>query len=643
MIAPLLAAVDDSTGAAAIRERAAGAAVVLFPVSGDWLQLSRLTSELERLGVEVTRADAARLIDQQVTSLRDALPAWTDALADMRAGDGTVAGCLGKGFETSVYWLGSLVERNPLKTPELLTAAVARAFDAELRGRTYAGAIVLLRPGLLADALRGIAGEPAGSRAAGSRWAHAGRGLAAIARQSIWSILARGLRLPRSARTADVLCISYFPYVDRAAAAEGRFVNRYAAPLQELFEKRGVSVAWLGLFVFIDGWSFRDAVALARRFRGSGTDIGLLDAYVSPRLLARVLADFWRVSRQAARIERQLGPALGRGLVPAGADVVAKALWRRAFNGLDLVRSLIYFRVFERVVAETPTPGRTLYFAEFQTWEQGFNASARRAGWQTIAFQHTVVSRNHYFYARSAREVQPGQMPLPSVVAAGGELPAETFRARGLRTIVVESVRQLHVRGALDHPDRAARDPGLLIVGSIDRREMRAMLTLAAAAFPADARQPLRIKAHPSMPAEPLISELGIDPARFEVVGGTVAEWLRRATSVLVGSSAVAVEALAFGCDVIVPAFASAPRLTPLAGWEQFYRQVYSPEDLAATVGGPAPAPEEARRFVERYWALDPALPRWIRLLEATSAGASRATIDIPPDNPEKEGQQVHV
>lgn len=619
MIAPLLAAVDDSTGADAIRARAGGAAVVLFPVSGDWLQLARLTGELERLGVQATRADAARLIDEQTTALREVLPAWTDSLADMPMGTGTVAGCLGEGFETSVYWLGSLVERNPLKTPELQIAAVARAFDAELRKEAYGGAIILLQPGLLADALRGVAGEPAGAGAAGSRWAHAARGLAAIARQSIWSMLARGLRLQRRAHGADVLCISYFPYVDRAAAAQDRFVNHYAAALQELFEKRDVSVAWLGLFVFIDGWSFRETVALARRFRASGTDIGLLDAYVSPRLLGRVVADFWRVGRRAARIERQLGSALGRGLVPAGADAVAKALWRRSFTGLDLARSLIYLRVFERIVAETPKPGMALYFAEFQTWEQGLNASARPAGWRTIAFQHTVVSRNHYFYARSAREVQPGQMPLPSVVAAGGELPAAAFRRSGLSTIVVESVRQLHLRGTLDRPDRGAREPALLIVGSIDRRETRAMLALAAAAFPAGARQPLRIKAHPSMPAEPLIAELGLDSAQFEVVDGTVGEWLARATSVLVGSSAVAIEALAFGCDVIVPAFASAPRLTPLAGWEQFYRQVYSPEDLAAAVGHrPAPALEEARRFVESYWAIDPELPRWEVLLDAS-------------------------
>ena len=93
----------------------------------------------------------------------------------------------------------------------------------------------------------------------------------------------------------------------------------------------------------------------------------------------------------------------------------------------------------------------------------------------------------------------------------------------------------------------------------------------------------------------------------------------------LVGSSAVAVEALAYGCDVLVPGFASAPRLTPLAGWESFYRDVFSPQELAQAVAdidrnGPRRTAAEKRAFVAQYWAIDPDLPRWNAWLDAGPA-----------------------
>lgn len=617
MSGTLLAAVDESSGADAILRESRGAAVALFDTGGNWLKAARLSTELEARGVHVRHVETARLVDAEITALRDAVAAWSDALADTVAGGATVAQRLRVSGTVSAYWLSSLVERNPLKTPEILAAAIARTFDAELRRGRYDRAVILLSPGLLAQALGGIARAEAGSSRPSGRLAHAVKGLAAIARQAWWAVRARGLRLPPGART-DVLAITYFPYVDRAAAAEGRFVNRYAAPLQDLFASRGTSVAWLGLFVFVDGFSFRDATALARRFRENGAALGLVDAYVSPRIVWDVLIDFRRISAEAGRIERELGPALGSGLVPEGAEIIATEWWRRSFAGLDLARALMYFHVFARIVAETPAPRLALYLAEFQTWEQALNASARPAGWRTIAFQHTVVSKNHYFYWRSPRETRPDAMPLPVTVAAGGELPAEAFRARGMEAAVVESVRQLHLRHTLDGPAGEGRTPGLLIAGSIDRREMRAMLALTAAAFPDTAPMPIRVKAHPSMPAEPLIAELGLEAAPLEIVSGAVGAWLARSTFVLVGSSAVAVEALAHGCDVLVPAFASAPRLTPLAGWEELYRPVYSPEDLADALSRPPANARLARAFADRYWALDPKLPRWSAFLDAS-------------------------
>jgi hypothetical protein len=143
------------------------------------------------------------------------------------------------------------------------------------------------------------------------------------------------------------------------------------------------------------------------------------------------------------------------------------------------------------------------------------------------------------------------------------------------------------------------------------------------------------VKGHPSMPVEAMLRELDIDPMRsgIEVSHNTIGDDLARAALVLVCSSAVAIEALAYDCDVLVPIFAGSPCLSPLAGYPRLHRTVASPAELRAAVAtfkGPRSADmaDEKRRFVREYWLVDPSLRRWSHLLGLDSA---RRVAQAPP------------
>lgn len=625
---------DDGADAAWIAGAAATRGIDLFSLGSNWLAAARVASALRSAGLDVADAPSARLLDDEAARLAVDLPRWTDALAAAAAGDLETGG-------VSAFWLGSIAERNPLKCRELHQIAQARAFDRHLAVSAYARCVIAVGDPALAEALAGIArarGIPNVDVAAGARPSASLRGAierrplaasaAVLARQVAWSVAARGLAFARAALPPGALLfVSYFPYVDRQAADAGRFRNRMAGPLQDAIAESGRVPYWALLFVFIDGWTFAQAVALVRRLRAAGERVALLDAFFGPAAWMRVLRDARTIARRGAALESRHRALIERGLVPEGAGGLARALWRRATSGPDVVRGLYYREVFARLVEAVPARD-IVYYAEFQGWEQALNAAGARAGARRIGYQHTHVARHHYFYFRTAAETSGtgSRMPLPSVVAANGEVTRRLLSESGFETLTtLECVRQMHLASIQPAVKPAA--PTLLVAGSIDRVETLALLSLVAAAFPAGAPLRIVVKAHPSQPAAPLFETLGINPASagYEMVEGTVGEALAGATIALVGSSAVAIEALAYGCDVIVPVTAAFISMSPVTGFDEWHHRVFSPADLRAAVerilaGGPAKTPAEKLAFVHQYWLLDPALPRWRALLEGKQA-----------------------
>jgi len=214
---------------------------------------------------------------------------------------------------------------------------------------------------------------------------------------------------------------------------------------------------------------------------------------------------------------------------------------------------------------------------------------------------------------------------MPDVVVAGGDVPAGLLKEAGLDPVpVAESVRQLHLAPVLSEAPsyiRAGR-PVLVVAGSIDPVETAALVSLVVAAFPSAGDVDIQFKGHPSMPIEPILSSLDVDVAAagYTIATGTVGEALTDASMVLVASSAVAVEALAFGCDVIVPAFPSFPCLTPLAGFDEYCLRVYTADGLRRAVHesqvGPRPTVEARRAFARAYWSLDTGLAGWRKVLD---------------------------
>jgi len=152
--------------------------------------------------------------------------------------------------------------------------------------------------------------------------------------------------------------------------------------------------------------------------------------------------------------------------------------------------------------------------------------------------------------------------------------------------------------------------------------ETRALISMVHDSMPLPGQWEIWLKGHPSMPVDGILRDLAIDPEslRWNIKEGDISSFLEKADIAMVPTSSVAVEALAYGCEVVVPASSSIFPMSPLAGFNHTYSAVHSPEELGAALDGylrkgPKMELEEKRSFVRNYWHLDSSLPRWKEIL----------------------------
>lgn len=459
--------------------------------------------------------------------------------------------------------------------------------------------------------------------------------IAAWLRLNLFACFAR-VALGRPAPVTNRLCgVSYFPAFDKEAASSGRYVNRYTGPLQDLLDRLGVGVTWLLIWAPLDGARYRDSLRLVRRFRAVGASMFMAEAFWGARAAAWAFAEWLRLAWLSTRL-RAAGDAIPLTASPliAACRPIVNELWHESFVGPNAMKAVCFAALFRGAWPKMPSLSACVYISEMHAWEKALNATLAGAQVTRIAFQHTAVSRNYFHYFHSAAETRTSgaadSLPLPDVMAANGRLTCAALAACGYPGLTeVESLRYIGLDAALREPRQRTDRPTLLVAGSLDRAESLALARLVHQAFPDRAAMDIVFKAHPYTPFEGVLDELGVDAeACGYVMGkGAIGEHLRRAWAVVVPSSAVAVEALAYGCPVIVPVFADSMLMNPLAEFPQVCQKVSDPRQLRESwqriAGDRDDGQGEARReFVREYWHLDADLPRWTALLNRVAGTA---------------------
>ena len=158
----------------------------------------------------------------------------------------------------------------------------------------------------------------------------------------------------------------------------------------------------------------------------------------------------------------------------------------------------------------------------------------------------------------------------------------------------------------------------------MDQDETKALTALLRAAYPQKESFDIWFKAHPGMPFEIIFADMNIDVSEtgYVIRQDPLAECLQYAWALLVPTSTVSLEALVFGCEVIIPVFPDAILMNPLSDFDGYYHKITDSADLRRTMnsiisGQRLRGLNDYRQFVMKYWDLNPSLPGWTNLLSA--------------------------
>jgi len=624
----------------------------LLALTGNWKVIRKVEASIQKqLGVRPNLLNSALLLNEQINNIGFWLREWSSKIADIKIGKETVKERLLFGDKgMSAYWLMPLSERNPLKTDLLLLLAQAEMILAVNQKTHYSHCVMSFdHPSLQTI---GCFLENNGRTCLINLFSMKGRwirkkdrkirfggfagnickAMATMIRAIIWSLIAHWefYGVKRTVLTKnDLLFFTYFPYIELEHAKQGKFSNRYAGVLQNKLADHRIPVVWLLHFVFVDGWTFRQAVKQAVLFARNGERLYFLEEFLCISTFWRTFISWVKQVFVYLKISKSLNQ-ISQGISPETFSL-QRELLLQSFVGGPAIKGALYYHLFSRLFCSLSEAPLCLYYCEMQEWEKALNAAARQysPAMATMGYQHSSFSENyfHFFPAQSeiAHSGHPTDLPLPDILACNGEIPFRILKASGYKRLQqLEALRYLHLWEVLQQtvPERHGK-PVLLVVGSYDRKETCMLVSMLAEAFPNADGIEIRLKGHPSCDIVQVLDDLEIDlhVSGYQVCQGDIAHQLKEAWAVLVATSTVSIEAQAYGSKVLVPFSGGNLCLAPISGFPDFYHMVTKPEDLRAYVQDLNASLgenviEQKRALVRQYWDLDPSIPKWIKLIQ---------------------------
>lgn len=631
--------------------------VDLLPL-GDSLQIpTDVDRALRQRFNSINTLDSIKIIGEQIEELQEKICKWSANIANNKTGGkSTKEWFILPGYRVSAWWFSLLSEKNTIKTDIFLRVAQVNAAKKVLHSGIYSYCAIVISHKNLRDAIRQITRRlsipetvfpvyPKGNKK--NRIKNFFEYHLGIFGQVILGIrygvkfFMRGIYARRyisrySKRMPDspsLLFVTYYPAVEKDPAQKGIFRNKYASILQDKLNELGVKVTWLAMYVpQLNGYGFCDALRLTGNFIEKGENLFMLEEFFTFRNFIISISLWLRQAIRSCILFRLIDKKVLLS-DPIGEEnrSFIQQLWSVSFchaKGLD---AIMHYLIFREVFKQIPGIKDCLYYCEMQAWEKALNAARRSTDTdiRTIAFQHTSFSRNyfHYFYDRSELEgnAEITDLPLPDILACNGEFAYSRFIEAGYQNVVkVEAIRNLYLDRKLSGQDscQPIERNILLVAGTIERKETRNLILMVKAAFPKAEKFAIWFKGHPALPVEEIFKELNIDAqsSGYLICKEEISDCLKCARAVIVTTSTVAIEALAFGCEVIIPDFPDLMLMSPLADFRGYYHRVISPQELATKTdsifnGECLHDIEEYHRFVRRYWFLDSALPKWREFL----------------------------
>lgn len=208
----------------------------------------------------------------------------------------------------------------------------------------------------------------------------------------------------------------------------------------------------------------------------------------------------------------------------------------------------------------------------------------------TVGFQHYVAPYPLWLCGYTT-QTESRIAPHPDVVVCNSPWTANLFAKEGFppeKLRIGPSLRYLYMmEGQADGQTQIEPESRTVLVPlPYETSMVTELMHKLFEAFPLDENTRFWLKLHPMMSAEEWMFSLDGNelPDHMEKVGGSMADWLPRATCAVAMASTTALEIALAGVPVVLVGRETDFDLNPLAWFPEFDNPVHSPEELHAQV-----------------------------------------------------------
>jgi len=445
-----------------------------------------------------------------------------------------------------------------------------------------------------------------------------------------------GLRNWRNSRAKT----TFINYLFDALPAK-KFRSQYWGPLPAVLLQQKSGTNWLHLFV--EKQRTPKARLIHKQIQawnqnGNGLQVHVtLDSFLSILCLGQTLRDWLTSCCLGWR------SGLSRKLPPLGIFQIWplwKEDWKCSLFGKTAMRNLLFLNLFERAFRTLPSQQRGFYLQENISWEYGL-IHAWKNNHRGCIYGHPHSSVRfwdlRYFHGRHlySKKTQHA-VPLPDGMVPNGPHARRTLVAAGVPSRMLHGAEALRFRFVNPRDGKRFRKAPtkkrstmagsskkrLLILGDYSPGLTHFQMNLLVQAMQLLPRSSysLVVKAHPACP---------IPPEKFPGLAWTASfaplpKLLDSADVIYAGpSTSASLEAFFRRLPVILVLDPEALNLSPLRGVPGTVF-VSTPGELVAALLNPV-APKLKGPGPEKFFYLDPRLPRWKKLLKLSSTGRAKA------------------
>lgn len=422
--------------------------------------------------------------------------------------------------------------------------------------------------------------------------------------------------------------VSYFFNLRPEAARKGRFDSYYWTKLPYVLGQKKIRTSWLHIYVKNSvSTTASSAAKLLTEFNANHKEEQahvFLESFLSIRTVAGAIRDYIKIRRTSRVITKTVSKCLANNRDFSGLSLwpLFRKDWERSFFGKDALQNLLSLNLFEKAFSQSPKQNAGIYLQENQGWEFGmiYAWKASRHGPLT-GFPHSTVrfwDLRYFFDPRSYSKDQLS-LPMPTSLAVSGNAVRKSYRDGGYPRedlVEVEGLRYLFIHAKYNNKGciepTLIKQKKLLVLGDYLSLHTAAQMRLLQEIADHLPNIELTVKPHPACPIE----ENDYPEFKFMLTNKPLSELVGMFNVVYTSNmTSAAVDAYSAGLKVISAVNSETLNLSPLIGVSGV-RFVRSAAELRqALVELPSDSDEDVKRF--DYFNVDPALPRWRKLISA--------------------------